>query len=93
MCMKLYQYVFVAMYIFSLRYLIVFSVLTITAFLEDAIRIFEECLPKIGEVKTCIQCVASLTFVFFFFRENRRFHAKSFCFGHRLCTIVIFSLH
>lgn len=52
MCMKLYQYVFVAMYIFSLRYLIVFSVLTITAFLEDAIRIFEECLPKIGEVKT-----------------------------------------
>ena len=70
------------MHIFSFRYLIVFSVLTITAFLEDAIRIFEECLPKIGEVKTCIQCVLSVSFVFFLFKGNRRFHAKSFCFGH-----------
>lgn len=71
MCMKLYQYVFVVMYIFSLRYLIAFSVLTITAFLEDAIRIFEECLPKIGEVKTCIQCVASLTSVFLLQGEQK----------------------
>ena len=59
------------MHIFSFRYLIVFSVLTITAFLEDAIRIFEECLPKIGEVKTCIQCVLSLSFEFFLFKGNR----------------------
>lgn len=69
MCMKLYQYVFVAMYIFSLRYLIVFSVLTITAFLEDAIRIFEECLPKIGEVKT--MCGFSYLYVFLLQGEQK----------------------
>jgi len=66
------------MCIFSCRYLIVFSVLTITAFLEDAIRIFEECLPKIGEVKTCIQCMLSLTFVVFFLRRTEGFMQNHF---------------
>ena len=72
------------MHIFSFMYLIVFSVLTITAFLEDALRIFEECLPKIGEVKTCIQWVLSLTFVDFVLQGEQKISCKIILFRSQI---------
>lgn len=38
-------------------YYFTFSVLTITAAYEDALQIFSECLPKIGEVNTVVLLV------------------------------------
>ena len=76
------------MHIFSFMYLIVFSILTITAFLEDALRIFEECLPKIGEVKTCIQCVLSLAFEGFFIKENKDFMQNHFDLVTDYATVI-----